>query len=150
MSKPDATATHDRSELLAELSNVAGRDLTFEDVVEIVAEKTQRGVNLAFTGKQRARQIARLVRPRVQRTNSGLSVGSAEEQAKNLLIEGDNLQRSSLYRWRGGVDAMWPTRHRNDFRTTIDGTRRRSGYRTWVPTRSARHTKWMVRSRDFR
>lgn len=47
MSKPDATATHDRSELLAELSNVAGRDLTFEDVVEIVAEKTQRGVNLA-------------------------------------------------------------------------------------------------------
>lgn len=150
MSKPDATATHDRSELLAELSNVAGRDLTFEDVVEIVAEKTQRGVNLAFTGKQRARQIARLVRPRVQRTNSGLSVGSAEEQAKNLLIEGDNLQAlASLYRWRGGVDVIVadpPYNTGNDFRYNDrwDENPNDPGIGTWVPSDDpARHTKWM-------
>lgn len=127
MSEPDATATHDHSELLAELSEVAGRDLTLEDVIEIVAEKTQRGVNLAFTGKQRARQIARLVRPRVQRTNSGLSVGSAEDQAKNLLIEGDNLQ--ALASSTAGVAAWtssWQIRHitrETTSDTTIDGTK---------------------------
>lgn len=150
MSGPDPTATQDHSELLAKLSEVAGRDLTLEDVVEIVAEKTQRGVNLAFTGKQRARQIARLVRPRVQRTNSGLSVGMAEEQAKNLVIEGDNLQAlASLYRWRGGVDVIVadpPYNTGNDFRYNDrwDDNPNDPGIGTWVPSDDpARHTKWM-------
>ena len=150
MSGPDPTATQDHSELLAKLSEVAGRDLTLEDVVEIVAEKTQRGVNLAFTGKQRARQITRLVRPRVQRTNSGLSVGMAEEQAKNLVIEGDNLQAlASLYRWRGGVDVIVadpPYNTGNDFRYNDrwDDNPNDPGIGTWVPSDDpARHTKWM-------
>lgn len=89
----------DLEELVASLSEIVGRDLTVSEIIDIVGERTQLGVNVSFLGKQQARKIARLVRPRVQRSNAGLSVGNPEEQAKNLLIEGDNLQAlASLYK----------------------------------------------------
>lgn len=137
-------------DMLAELSAAAGRDLTFEELVEIVAERTQRGINIAFTGKQQARRIGRLVRPRVQRSNAGLSFGTPEQQAKNLLMEGDNLQAlASLYRWRGSVDVIItdpPYNTGNDFRYNDrwDDDPNDAGLGTWVSTEDpARHTKWM-------
>jgi adenine-specific DNA-methyltransferase len=137
-------------ELLAQLSEVVGRPLTVSEVSEIVTEKSQRGVNLSFVGKQQARKIARLVRPRVQRSNATLSVGSLEEQAKNLLIEGDNLQAlASLYRWRGQVDLIItdpPYNTGNDFRYNDrwDEDPNDPGLGSWVPGDDpARHTKWM-------
>ncbi|WP_171906486.1 hypothetical protein [Arthrobacter sp. SW1] len=48
------------SDVLVELSEVVGRELTLQEVIDIVSEKTQRGGNLAFAGKQRA-NAARIV-----------------------------------------------------------------------------------------
>lgn len=150
MDDTEVTATLTTDGLLNELSAAAGRELTVEELVEIVKEKAQRGVNLSFTGKQQARRIARLVRPRVQRLNAGLSLGSAEQRAKNLIIEGDNLQAlASLYKWRGGVDLILtdpPYNTGNDFRYNDrwDEDPNDAGLGNWVPTDDpARHTKWM-------
>lgn len=137
-------------EFLARLSDLTGRALTVSEVSEIVTEKAQRGVNLSFVGKGQARRIARLVRPRVQRTNGTLSAGSREAQARNLLIEGDNLQAlASLYRWRGQVDLIVtdpPYNTGNDFRYNDrwDEDPNDPGLGNWVPGDDpARHTKWM-------
>ncbi|OZE13652.1 site-specific DNA-methyltransferase [Rhodococcus sp. 05-2255-3B1] len=124
--------------------------MTYEDLINLVSEKSQRGVNISFVGKQQARRIARLVRPRVQRSDKTLSVGDAEAQSKNLLIEGDNLQAlASLYRWRGSVDVIVtdpPYNTGNDFRYNDrwDDDPNDSGLGEWVPSDDpARHTKWM-------
>lgn len=81
--------------------------LSVEQLVEIIREKTGAGVNLSFPGKVMARQIGRRVRPRVQRTVKSLSAGDEDGRARNLLIEGDNLQAlASLYRERGQIDMI--------------------------------------------
>ena len=81
--------------------------LSVEQLVEIIREKTGAGVNLSFPGKVMARQIGRRVRPRVQRTVKALSTGDEDGRARNLIIEGDNLQAlASLYRERGQIDMI--------------------------------------------
>jgi len=81
--------------------------LSVEQLVEIIREKTGAGVNLSFPGKIMARQIGRRVRPRVQRTVKALSAGDEDGRARNLIIEGDNLQAlASLYRERGQIDMI--------------------------------------------
>lgn len=81
--------------------------LSVEQLVEIIREKTGAGVNLSFPGKVMARQIGRRVRPRVQRTVKALSAGDEDGRARNLIIEGDNLQAlASLYRERGQIDMI--------------------------------------------
>ncbi len=73
----------------------------------MIQERTGTGVNLSFPGKTIARQIGRRVRPRVQQTMKKYSIGSSEDQAHNLVVEGNNLQAlASLYRWRGQVDLI--------------------------------------------
>jgi len=65
------------------------------------------GVSLSFHGKRTAMDIARRVRPRVTRRIKDLHVGTAEEQSKNLLIEGENLQAMvTLYKYRGQIDLI--------------------------------------------
>lgn len=79
--------------------------LPVERLIEMIREKTGAGVNLSFPGKVLARQIGRRVRPRVQRTNKGLSTGDEHGRSRNVVIEGDNLQAlASLYRERGQID----------------------------------------------
>jgi adenine-specific DNA-methyltransferase len=124
--------------------------LTVEQLIEIIQEKTGAGVNLSFTGKQQARRISRLVRPRVQRRIAGLSEGTSEEQSANLLLEGDNLQAlASLYRWRGHVDLIVtdpPYNTGNDFRYNDkwDDNPNDPGLGDFVSYEDpARHTKWM-------
>lgn len=124
--------------------------LTVEQLIEIIREKTGAGVNLSFTGKQQARRIARLVRPRVQRKVAGLSRGTNDDQSNNLLLEGDNLQAlASLYRWRGHVDLILtdpPYNTGNDFRYNDkwDENPNDPGLGEFVGGDDpARHTKWM-------
>jgi adenine-specific DNA-methyltransferase len=65
------------------------------------------GVALSFHGKRSAMEIAKRVRPRIMRREPRLHVGSPEEQTRNLLIEGENLQAMvTLYKYRGSVDLI--------------------------------------------
>jgi adenine-specific DNA-methyltransferase len=78
-----------------------------EELLEILKAATAGGVALSFHGKRAAMEIARRVRPRVTRRVSELHVGSPEDQARNMLIEGENLQAMvTLYKYRGEVDLI--------------------------------------------
>jgi adenine-specific DNA-methyltransferase len=93
---------HSRSRIERELD-----DLTREELVELLTESAEGGIHIDFSGKARARELYRRVRPRVARTLRSYSVGTEEDQAKNLLIEGDNLQAmATLFRDRGQVDLV--------------------------------------------
>lgn len=82
-------------------------DLPVAQLIEMIRERTGAGVNLSFPGKVLARQLGRRVRPRNQRTLKKYSAGDDHGRARNLLIEGDNLQAlASLYRERGQVDLI--------------------------------------------
>lgn len=82
-------------------------DLTREELIDLVEAQGVGGIHISFVGKANARQIARKVRPRVLRPIKGLSVGDPESQARNLVIEGDNLQAmATLYKERGQVDLI--------------------------------------------
>ena len=81
--------------------------LPIQHLVEMIREKTGAGVNLSFPGKVLARQLGRRVRPRTMRTVKVHGAGDEDARAKNLLIEGDNLQAlASLYREKGQVDLI--------------------------------------------
>ncbi len=85
------------------------RDLTKEELIDLLEDQSGGGIRVSFSGKSNARRLARKVRPRVQRHCLDLSCGTLEEQANNLLMEGDNLQGMvTLYRER----AQTHRRHR--------------------------------------
>jgi adenine-specific DNA-methyltransferase len=78
-----------------------------QDLVKLVKSMLSNGVALTFYGKRSGMEISRRVRPRVTRREPKLHVGPPEEQAKNLLIEGENLQAMvTLYKYRGQVDLI--------------------------------------------
>lgn len=124
--------------------------LTKDELIEMLMERADAGVKVTFPGKARARRIARRVRPRVQRTVAKYSVGTESEQARNLVIEGDNLQALvTLYRERGQVDLILtdpPYNTGNDFRYNDkwDEDPNDPGIGDLVALDDrARHTKWM-------
>lgn len=81
--------------------------LSKDEVIELLRERNEAGVKLTFPGKATARRLTRKVRPRVQRTFSTYGAGADHDRARNLLIEGDNLQAlATLYRERGQVDLI--------------------------------------------
>lgn len=56
---------------------------------------------------QRGRRIARKVQPRTSRRLAKYSVGAEAEQARNLILEGENLQAMvSMYRERNQIDLI--------------------------------------------
>jgi len=125
-------------------------ELSHEELVRMVRGSIEAGVRLTFAGKPQARRIARRVRPRVQRSMSTYSVGPADLQAKNLVIEGDNLQAMvTLYKERGRVDLIVadpPYNTGGDFRYNDkwDHDPNDPGLGEYVsPDEAARHTKWM-------
>ena len=78
-----------------------------EDLLKLVKTMLSGGVSLTFSGKRTAIEIAKKVCPRVMRRDSKLHVGDPGDQAKNLLIEGENLQAMvTLYKYRGQVDLI--------------------------------------------
>ncbi len=124
--------------------------LTREELIELLRERAEAGVNLAFPGKAATRRLARLVRPRAQKMVAKYSVGPEEERANNLLIEGDNLQALvTLYRDRGQVDLILtdpPYNTGNDFRYNDRWEEDPNDPDMGDFVKSddpARHTKWM-------
>lgn len=124
--------------------------LSKDELIEMLRERAEAGVKLTFPGKALSRRIARRVRPRVQRTVAKYSYGSETERARNLLIEGDNLQALvTLYRERGHVDLILtdpPYNTGNDFRYNDrwDEDPNDEGLGDFVSADDrARHTKWM-------
>ena len=125
-------------------------DLSVEQLIDIIREKTGAGVNLSFPGKTVARSIARKVRPRVQKSVKTYSAGDDHGRARNLIIEGDNLQAlASLYRERGRVDLILtdpPYNTGNDFRYNDKWDKDPNDPDLGEYVRGddpARHTKWM-------
>jgi adenine-specific DNA-methyltransferase len=88
--------------------NVDGLDLLDrDDLLSLVKRMMNGGVSLSFHGKRSAMEIARKVRPRITRRMKEFHVGTPDEQCKNLLIEGENLQAMvTLYKYRGNVDLV--------------------------------------------
>ena len=125
--------------------------LSKAELVSLLRRQDESGIRINFSGKQRARRLARLVRPRTMRTIKKYSAGSAEDQARNLLIEGENLQAmSTLYRERGQVDLIFTdppyNTGRDDFRYNDkwDEDPNDPGLGNLVlEDDGARHTKWM-------
>ncbi len=78
-----------------------------EELIKLIGTLARGGIALNFYGKRSALEIAKRVRPRVTRRISELHVGTPEEQSKNMLIEGENLQAMvTLYKYRGQVDLI--------------------------------------------
>jgi adenine-specific DNA-methyltransferase len=124
--------------------------MTREQLVELLLERQEGGVKLEFSGKSNARKMARKVRPRVQRSLKSLSVGDAEAQSRNLIVEGDNLQAMvTMYRERGQVDLILadpPYNTGQDFRYNDkwDEDPNDPGLGELVTDdEAAKHTKWM-------
>lgn len=125
-------------------------NLSKEELISLVEKALGGGITITFAGKANASRIGRKVRPRVTRRIKSLSVGPAEAQASNLLIEGDNLQAmATLYRERGQVDLILtdpPYNTGNDFRYNDrwEEDPNDSGLGDLVSADDgARHTKWM-------
>lgn len=124
---------------------------SFADRPAVIAEENaEEGIRLSFSGKAVARKIARQVQPRTLRRVAKYSFGSEEQQASNLVIEGENLQAMvTLYRERGQVDLILtdpPYNTGKDFRYNDrwDEDPNDTGLGDLVTEDDgARHTKWM-------
>lgn len=78
-----------------------------EDLIKIIKSMMGQGVVVTFHGKRSAMEIAKRVRPRQMEIIRDLCVGSVEDQSRNMLIEGENLQAMvTLYKYRGQVDLI--------------------------------------------
>lgn len=124
--------------------------LTREELISRLEAQLEGGIRIAFSGKANARSLARRVRPRVTRTIAKYSAGDADAQARNLLVEGDNLQAmATLYRYRGQVDLVLtdpPYNTGNDWRYNDkwETDPNDDGLGEFItPDEAARHTKWM-------
>jgi len=124
-------------------------NLTRKELVALLQEQEQ-GVRITFSGKENAREISRSVRPRVMETLPKFSTGRPEQQADNLVIEGENLQAMvSLYRYRGQVDLVLtdpPYNTGNDFRYNDRWNEDPNDPELGALVSAddgARHTKWM-------
>lgn len=125
-------------------------DLSREELINLLEAQREGGIRIDFSGKTHARSLARRVRPRVVRTLAKYSAGSEGDQARNVLIEGDNLQAmATLFRERGQVDLIVtdpPYNTGNDWRYNDrwEEDPNDDGIGDWVSADDgARHTKWM-------
>jgi adenine-specific DNA-methyltransferase len=121
-----------------------------EDLLKLVSSMARGGVALSFHGKRSAMEIQRRVRPRVTRRISELHIGSPEEQSKNVLVEGENLQAMvTLYKHRGQVDLVltdppYNTGQQFRYNDRWDTDPNDPDLGTLVTMEDgSRHTKWM-------
>ena len=125
-------------------------DLSRDELIELIEARAEGGIRIDFSGKANARKLARKVRPRTARTIKKYSIGPEEEQARNLLVEGDNLQAmATLFRERGQVDLIltdppYNTGHDWRYNDRWEEDPNDPGLGEWVGADDgARHTKWM-------
>lgn len=125
-------------------------DMTREELLDLVYSQREEGIRITFAGKDVAKRIARKVQPRTSRRLAKYSVGTEEEQARNQVIEGENLQAMvTLHRERGKVDLILadpPYNTGRDFRYNDrwdeDPNDPELGELV-TEDDGARHTKWM-------
>lgn len=87
--------------------NFALELMSKEDLIDVIRSMVDGGVSINFHGKRFAHEVYKKVRPRQTIIKKDLSVGEPEEQVRNLLIEGENLQAMvTLYKERGQVDLI--------------------------------------------
>jgi adenine-specific DNA-methyltransferase len=145
--RPDAVAPKPSpSPALVDPLELLDRD----ELIQAIRAMQGNGVALTFSGKRAAMEIAKKVRPRVTRRITELHVGTPEEQSRNMLIEGENLQAlATLYQYRGQVDLIVtdpPYNTGNDFRYNDrwDDDPNDPDLGPIVSLEDgARHTKWM-------
>ena len=78
-----------------------------DDLVKMLKTMMSSGVVLSFHGKRTAQEIDKKVRPRQTQIIKKFCVGMLEDQARNMIIEGENLQAMvTLYKERGQVDLI--------------------------------------------
>jgi adenine-specific DNA-methyltransferase len=126
------------------------KQASMEDLLAELEVRTGSTVQTTFSNKSKATKLALQVRPRVMHPVKKNSIGSPEDQRKNLLIEGDNLQALvTLYKERGQVDLILtdpPYNTGNDFRYNDkwDEDPNDQGIGEFVSEDDgAKHTKWM-------
>lgn len=128
-------------------------DLTREELVRILRDRdaeAANGIRLAYDGQRPPWHIVRNVKPRRQCIVADLCIGREDDQAKNLIIEGENLQAMvSLYKYRGQVDLLLadpPYNTGQDFRYNDkwDKDPNDPDLGPIVPADDgSRHTKWL-------
>jgi adenine-specific DNA-methyltransferase len=108
------------------------------------------GIAVMFHGKRSAMEIQKLVRPRAIRVDKALSYGSKAEQAKNIILEGENLQGMvTLYKYRDTIDLILTDPPYNTGKTfryndKWDKDPNDPDLGNVVPLEDgSRHTKWM-------
>lgn len=93
--------------IISSRSDLALELLSKEDLIEVIKSMVDGGVSINFHGKRFSHEVYKKVRPRQTIIKKDLCVGEPEEQVKNLLIEGENLQAMvTLYKERGQVDLI--------------------------------------------
>lgn len=124
-------------------------EMTREELLDLARSQQEEGIRISFSGKDVARRLARKVRPRTSRRLAKYSYGAEEQQARNLVVEGENLQAMvTLYRERGQVDLILtdpPYNTGRDFRYNDrwDEDPNDPGLGDLVAEDDgARHTKW--------
>lgn len=121
-----------------------------DDLLKLVQSFLKQGVTLNFSGKRTAQIIQRKVRPRSMHRVKALHVGTEEDQERNWLIEGENLQAMvTLHRFKGEVDLILtdpPYNTGQDFRYNDkwdeDPNDPELGHLV-TKEDGSRHTKWM-------
>lgn len=92
------------------MSEVSYEGLSREELIQALSRRDAEeagGLRLHYKGQSLPWRIVRMVKPRRQKIEPKLCVGSEEDQACNLLVEGENLQAMvSLYKYRGQVDLI--------------------------------------------
>jgi adenine-specific DNA-methyltransferase len=133
-----------------DLADLKVADLTEEQVYRLLETTAEGGIRLSFAGKQAARQISGRVRPRVLTSVGRYSAGDDQGRARNILIDGDNLQSMvTLYKYRGQVDLILtdpPYNTGQDFRYNDrwDSNPNDEGLGDLVAVDDVeRHTKWL-------
>src|ERR1700690_150731 len=79
-------------------------DLPKEQILELLknALHGDGGITLFYSGRKEPWQIVKLVKPKVTKIIKTVSIGSNDEQSKNMIIEGENLSAMvTLYKYRG-------------------------------------------------
>ncbi|WP_257461154.1 site-specific DNA-methyltransferase [Archangium lipolyticum] len=127
--------------------------LSRDELIQLLEERDAEesgGLRLRYKGQTPPWRIVRTVKPRRQKLEPKLSVGSEEEQARNMIMEGENLQAmASLYKYRGQVDLILtdpPYNTGEDFRYNDkwDEDPNDPDLGALVPAEDgSRHSKWL-------
>lgn len=93
---------------------MAYEQLTRGDLIRLLeqhdaerADAGKDGIIMSYTGRTAPWQIIRQVKPKLTKINQRISVGDAEAQGQNIIMEGENLSAMvTLYKYRGQVDLI--------------------------------------------